>query len=82
MPCRATQDSGVIVKSSDKTWSTRGGNGNPLLYSCCENHVNSMKRPKVMTITKSPRKNEVTRPRQKRNSVVDVSGDNKQSPML
>ena len=27
----------VIVKSSDKTWITGGGNGNPLHYSCCEN---------------------------------------------
>ena len=25
------------MKSSDKTWITGGGNGNPLHYSCCEN---------------------------------------------
>ena len=30
MLCRATQDGRVIVKSTDKTWSTGGGNGNPL----------------------------------------------------
>ena len=32
MPCKATQDDWVLVKSSDKTWSTGGGNGNPLQY--------------------------------------------------
>ena len=37
MPCRATQDSQVMVESSDKTWSTGGGNGKPLQYSCQEN---------------------------------------------
>ena len=65
--------------SPDKTRSTGGGNGNPLQYSCCENHVNSMKRQKAMTVTNSPRKNEENRPRQKRHSVVDVSGGDKQS---
>ena len=33
MPCRATQDRQVIVKSSDKTWSKEGGNNSPLHYS-------------------------------------------------
>ena len=42
--CRATQDGWVIVKSSDKTRSTGGGNSNPLQYSCCENPRNSVKR--------------------------------------
>ena len=28
-PCRVTHDGLVIGKSSDKTWSTKGGNGNP-----------------------------------------------------
>ena len=37
------QDKWVIVKSSDKMWSTEEGNGNPLLYSCLENHMDSMK---------------------------------------
>ena len=42
MPCRVTQDGCVIVKNSDKMWSTRGGNGKPLQYSCLENLMNSM----------------------------------------
>ena len=33
-----------MVESSDKTWSTREGNGKPLQYSCLENPMNSMKR--------------------------------------
>ena len=44
MPGRATQDGWVMVESSDKTWSTGEGNGKPLLYSCLENPMNSMKR--------------------------------------
>ena len=50
MLCRATQDRWVIVKSSDKTWSTGGGNNNPLQYSCLENPMNSMKRQKDRTL--------------------------------
>ena len=42
------QDKWVIVKSSDKMWSTVEGNGNPLLYSCLENHMDSMKSQKDM----------------------------------
>ena len=37
MPCRATQDGWVTVKSSDKAGPTGGGHGNPLQYSCHEN---------------------------------------------
>ena len=44
MPHRATQDGQVMADSSDKTWSTREGNGKPLQYSCLENPMNSMKR--------------------------------------
>ena len=44
MPCRATQDGWVIAESSDKMWSTGGGNGKPPQYTCCENAMNSMKR--------------------------------------
>ena len=51
---KATQDGQVIVKSSDKTWSTGGGNGNPLQYSCLENSMNSMKRQKDMTLKDEP----------------------------
>ena len=39
IPCRVTQDGQVIVKSSDTTWSTGGGNGNPLQYSSHENFI-------------------------------------------
>ena len=46
MLCRATQDRQVIVKSSDKTWSTERGNGNILQYSC----MDSMKRQKDMKL--------------------------------
>ena len=50
MPCRATQDWQVMVKSSDRMWSTEEGNGKPLKYSFLENPVNSMKRQKDMTL--------------------------------
>ena len=51
--CKATQDRWVIVKSSDKTWSTGGGNGKQLLYSC-ENPMNSMKRQNIWHWKMSP----------------------------
>ena len=54
MPCRATQDKWVIVKNSDETWPTGGGNGNPLQYSCLENPVNSMEKQKDMTPEDEP----------------------------
>ena len=44
MICRATQDGWVIVKSSDKMWSTGGGNGKTTPVF----HMNSMKRQKDM----------------------------------
>ena len=50
MPCRATQDRGVMVESSDKTWSTGEGNGKLFQYSCPENPMNSMKRQKDRTL--------------------------------
>ena len=50
MPCRATQDGQVMVESSDKTWSSREGNGKPLQYSCFENPINSRKRQKDRTL--------------------------------
>ena len=50
MSCRATQDGQVTMESSDKTWSTAGGNGNPLPYSCLENPMNTMKRQKDRTL--------------------------------
>ena len=36
MPFRVTQDGWVMVKSSDKTWSTGERNGKLLQYSCLE----------------------------------------------
>ena len=47
---RATQDRWVMVKSSDKAWSTGEENGKPLQYSCLENPMNSMKRQKDKTL--------------------------------
>ena len=44
MPCGDTQDRRVMVKRSDRMWSTGEGNGKPLQYSCLENPMNSMKR--------------------------------------
>ena len=46
----STQDGQVIVESSDKTLSTGEGNGKPLQYSSLKNPMNSMKRPKDMTM--------------------------------
>ena len=50
MLCRATEDRGVMVESSDKTWSTGEGNGKPLQYSCLENSMNGMNRQKDRTL--------------------------------
>ena len=50
MLSRATQDRQVMVESSDKTWSTREGNGKPLQYSWLENPMNSMKSQKDRTL--------------------------------
>jgi len=54
MACSATQDGRVTVKSSDKTWFTGGGNGNPLKDSCQENPMNNMNRQKVMAPEDKP----------------------------
>ena len=40
----ATQGGWVMVKRSDRMWSTGEGNGKPLQYSFLENPMNSMKR--------------------------------------
>ena len=39
-----------MVESSDQTWSTGEGNGQPLQYSCLENFMNSMKMQNDMTL--------------------------------
>ena len=51
MPCAATQDRLVMVKSSDKKWTTGEGNGKPLQYSYLENPMNSMERQKDRMLT-------------------------------
>ena len=50
MPCRATQDRGVMMESSDKSWSAGDWNGKPLQYSFHENSMNKMKRQKDRTL--------------------------------
>ena len=43
------------MKSSDKTWSTGGGNGSSALQdSCLENPMNNMKRQKSMPLEDEP----------------------------
>ena len=54
MPCRATKDGQVTVKSSDAMRSTGGGNGKPFQFSCHENPMNSMKRQKDTTREDKP----------------------------
>ena len=50
MPCGATQDGQVMVKRSDRMWSTGEGNCKPLRYSCLENPMNSMNRQNDRTL--------------------------------
>ena len=40
--CGATQDGRVMVKRSDRMWSTGEGNGKPLQYSSLENPMNNV----------------------------------------
>ena len=52
MQCRDTQDRWVMLKSSDKMWSTGEGNGKPLQYSSLEymSPMYSMKMQKDKTL--------------------------------
>ena len=50
MSFRATQDRWIMMESSDKTRSSREGNGKPLQYSCLEIPMNSMTRQKDRTL--------------------------------
>ena len=50
MLCRATQDTQVMVESSDKMRSTGEQNGKPRQYSCLKNPMNSMKKQKDRTL--------------------------------
>ena len=58
MPCRALHHGQVIVKSSERMWSTGGGNGKLLQCSCLENLMSSMKRQKDKTPEDEPPKSE------------------------
>ena len=58
MPCRATQNGWVKVKSSDKMWSTGGGNGKPSQYSCHKNPMNSIKGQNDMISKDKPPRSE------------------------
>ena len=69
MPWTATQDGWVMVESYNKTWSTGEGTGKPLQYSCLENPMNSMKRPKDITL------NDETSPRPRSVSVQYATGE-------
>ena len=42
------------MESSDKTWSTGGGNGKLLWYPCHENPINGMKRQTYVTPENEP----------------------------
>ena len=55
---RATQDRWVIVESSDKTWSTGGGHGNPLQYSYLGNTLDSKKGQKDIASEDDPPRSE------------------------
>ena len=50
MPCKATQDGRVVVESSDKVWSTGGGNGKTISVFLSWKPMNSMKRQKDMAL--------------------------------
>ena len=89
--CGATQDEQVMMERSDRMWSTGKGNGKPLQYSCLENPISTMKRPKDRTLKdKLPRlvcaqyatgdqgrnnSRKNEEPKQNQHTVVDVSGD-------
>ena len=51
---RSTQDRGVIVESSDKTWSTKKGMANHSSMHASRNPINSMKRQKDMVPKDKP----------------------------
>ena len=79
----ATQDGRVMVKRSDRMWSTGEGNGKPHQYSCLENPMNSMKRQNDRILKyatgdqwrTNSRRNEGMEPKQKQYPAVDVTSD-------
>ena len=85
MPCRATQDRRVIMQSLDKMWSTGGGNGKPLKYSCHKNHMNPMKRQKDMTLEDeppSPTKSEVALYAKRNQPWIFIGRTDAEAPVL
>ena len=50
MPVGQPKNGRVMVERSDRIWSPGEGNGKPLLYSCLEDPMNSMKRQKGRTL--------------------------------
>ena len=50
MLCGATQDGQVMVRRSDRMWSTGEGSDKPFQYSCLENPMNSMERKNDRTL--------------------------------
>ena len=44
MPCGATQDGRIMVKTAERMFSTGEGNGKPLQCSCLENPMKNRKR--------------------------------------
>ena len=54
MPCQFTKDGWVILKNSDKKWSTAEGNGKSLQYSFHVNTMNNMKKQKDTTLEDEP----------------------------
>ena len=49
------------MKSSGKSWSTEGGNGNPSWYSCHKSPMNIIIRQKDMTLKDEPPGQRVSR---------------------
>ena len=58
-----------MVERSDRMWSTGEGNGKPLQYSCLENPMNSMKRPKERILKDEPPGQQVP------NMLLEISGE-------
>ena len=69
MLCGATQDGRVMMERSDRMWSSEEGNGKPLQYSCLENPMNSMKRPKERILKDEPPGQQVP------NMLLEISGE-------
>ena len=58
-----------MVERADRMWSIGEGNGKPLQYSCLENPMNSMKRPKERILKDEPPGQQVP------NMLLEISGE-------